>query len=143
MDGCLQGHGRLLERIRHFKVLVCVPQCSESQHFPYFLFFFIQHDDVEFEILANYLNLCILPPRDEKQPSLYSARCVQFAHEKPSDLITAWCKQLIKVVKRQPTKAKVSSHSNNKRISVIFILNKHKLPIGYRAIKEAGQLEVK
>ena len=82
--------------------------CSEFKIF-HLCIFFMQHDDVEFEILANYLNLCTLPPRDEKQPSLYSARCVQFAHEKPSDLITVWCKQLIKVVKRQPTKAKVSS----------------------------------
>ncbi|XP_071802919.1 E3 ubiquitin-protein ligase ubr3-like isoform X2 [Asterias amurensis] len=71
-----------------------------------------QRQDVEFEVLVNFLNLCTPPSVDEKQPNLYSARCLHFVGDSPSNLLRVWCQEfLVFVNKNHPAAKRLLLHN--------------------------------
>ena len=60
-------------------------------------------------MLVNFLNLCTPPSVDEKQPNLYSARCLHFVGDSPSNLLRVWCQEFLVFVNKNHPVAKVVS----------------------------------
>ncbi|XP_077978171.1 E3 ubiquitin-protein ligase UBR3-like [Glandiceps talaboti] len=61
-----------------------------------------QNEDMEFEVLVNYLALCGKQPVSSSSLTRqYSLRCLQFTQSDPKVVIKVWCEELNKFVKKQ------------------------------------------
>ncbi|XP_038076588.1 E3 ubiquitin-protein ligase UBR3-like isoform X3 [Patiria miniata] len=64
-----------------------------------------QKQDLEFELLVNYLRLYTAPSVGETPADLYSARCLHFVGN-PSEFMKAWCQDLLTFVRKNRKTAK-------------------------------------
>ncbi|XP_022102355.1 E3 ubiquitin-protein ligase UBR3-like isoform X2 [Acanthaster planci] len=64
-----------------------------------------QKQELEFELIVNYLQLCTAPSTGEQQADLYSAQCLHFVCN-PSEFLMGWCQDLLAFVRKNRKTAK-------------------------------------